>query len=237
MGRTIMNEMLLKKRFQKSIVSYNENAFIQKSMAETLVNILPGKDYDAILEIGCGSGFLTQQCSQKLNYQKYTANDIVNECYSMITKYDKNIQFLSGNIENIKLENKIYNLIISNAVFQWFKNPYKTIEQLKTHLTPGGTFAFSSFGHRNFYEIKELLGIGLDYFEYSNKVKEDIVEIEFTSIIELLKHIKQTGVNAITNYTFTKGRLQEFERKYIERFGKIKLTYNPVYVIVNYPEH
>ena len=237
MGRTIMNEMLLKKRFQKSIVSYNENAFIQKSMAETLVNILPGKDYDAILEIGCGSGFLTYQCSQKLNYKHYTANDIVAECGNIITKFDKNIQFLSGNIEKVELESTKYNLIISNAVFQWLDNPFAVIENLQAHLSNGGILAFSSFGCKNFYEIKELLGIGLNYFEYENKIKEDFIEVEFDSITALLKHIKQTGVNAVTNYTFTRGGLQQLEKEYIKLFGKIKLTYNPVYVVINYPEH
>ena len=232
-----MNELLLKKRFQKSLTSYDENAFIQKSMAETLVNILPAKDYDGILEIGCGSGLLTQQCAQKLKYKKYTANDIVEECYKIIIKYDKNVNFIPGNIEEIKLENKKYNLIISNAVFQWFNNPCAVVEKLQTHLKANGILAFSTFGSKNFYEIKKLLGIGLNYYEYPEKAKEDIIELEFDSITALLKHIQNTGVNALTNYTFTKGRLLQFEKEYIKQFGKFKLTYNPVYVVINYPEH
>ena len=87
---------------------------------------------------------------------------------------------------------------------------------------------------KNFYELKEILGIGIDYPDYpDNKLYEELYELEFSSVVEMLKHIKNTGVNAVQNYSLTKGELKTLENAFIERYGKIKITYNPIYI--SYP--
>ncbi len=222
---------LLKSRFKKSLETYKNSAVVQKIMAKNLAGLLEGRYYNSILEIGCGCGFLTEICTQNLVYKRYIANDIIPECSEYVKKIDAGIEFLPGNIKEIALNGR-YDLILSNAVLQWVKEPHILVEKLKENLNAGGVIAFSTFGSRNFYEIKEIFGIGIEYPVYSGVVREDITEIEFPSLAELLKHIKQTGVNAITNYTLTRGKLKELETKYINRFGKIKLTYNPVYVLI-----
>ena len=49
----------IQKEKVKWIESYNENAKIQKRMAEKLITFVEKKEYPKILEIGCGTGFLT----------------------------------------------------------------------------------------------------------------------------------------------------------------------------------
>ena len=225
-----MTSGLLEKRFKKSLGTYKANAVIQKNMANTLVDLLGTKEYSSVFEIGCGCGFLTKECTARLVYKKYTANEIIPECFNQVRVYEPNMAFIIGNIENIDLQDK-YDLIISNAVFQWLNNPEFVIKKLKGCLNSHGTLVFSSFGAKNFYEIKEIFGVGLDYPVYTETVKEEVFELEFPSLLELLRHIKSTGVNAVTDYTLTRNRLKDLEEKFIERYGKIKLTYNPIYVI------
>ena len=50
-----MNKDLIKKRFAKNLRTYNENAKIQKIMAENLIKYLDKKDFSNILEVGCGT--------------------------------------------------------------------------------------------------------------------------------------------------------------------------------------
>ena len=227
-----MMENLVITRFKKSLATYEDNAPIQKQMAKNLISMIDSnKPYESILEIGCGSGFLTKECTNQLKYVKYTANDIIKECEKYILKYDSNIKFLYGDFQNLNLQEE-YDLIVSNAVFQWFKSPDKILNKLSRHLSSKGVIAITSFGEKNFYELKEIFNIGIEYPKFKNIIKEETIEVEFKTLKELLTHIKLTGVNAIKNYTLTKGKLKELENKYIERYGKIKLTYNPIYIVI-----
>ena len=53
----------------KCITKYDENAKIQKRMAEKLFSLLERNDFDKILEIGCGTGLLTKIAIEKLMNQ------------------------------------------------------------------------------------------------------------------------------------------------------------------------
>lgn len=64
------------------------------------------------------------------------------------------------------------NLIISNAMFQWFDNLEKSIDKIKFSLDKNGILAFSTFGLDNYKEITSLTGLTLKY-----KTKEEIEAI------------------------------------------------------------
>lgn len=65
-----------------------------------------------------------------------------------------NTEFICGDIEELDLPDT-YDLIISNATFQWFNQLKNTIKKLVANLRPEGTLAFSTFGADTFYELHE----------------------------------------------------------------------------------
>lgn len=236
-----MNKELIKERFAKNIKTYNENAVVQKNMAKKLVGMLPLRDFGNILEIGCGTGFLTEIISKEVNYKNYLANDIVEGCGDYVKKISSEIEFLSGDIENlVKNSSGRYDLIISNAVFQWVEDFESFYKILLSKLAPKGILLFSTFGKNNFQEISETLGISLNYFsknDYENMfngvnylMEEETQFLEFETPLEVLKHIKSTGVNCLNSTFWTKTKLEEFEVQYPQPF---KLTYNPLYIMVS----
>ena len=74
-----MKKELVKQQFSKNLTNYEENAVVQMIMAEKLVNLLPKKEYKNILEIGCGTGFLTKLLNKNIKFDTYTTIDIVGE--------------------------------------------------------------------------------------------------------------------------------------------------------------
>ena len=64
----MMDKELIKKRFKKSLKTYNSHATVQNSMTDNLVCTLiklKGDNFDNILEIGCGTGYLTKRYLMK----------------------------------------------------------------------------------------------------------------------------------------------------------------------------
>lgn len=237
-----MNKKLIAKRFEKNLKTYNENAKIQKQMAEKLVQFLDKEEYDNILEIGCGTGMLTEIIKQKIEYKNYTANDIVSKCEDYIKSIDKNIHFSAGDIEEcVKVSEKKYDLIISNASFQWIDNLKEFIEILYKKLNPQGCLIFSTFGIENFREIYHVQGKRLPYYttselreilqSYNPVIEEEIRILAFRNPKDVLKHIQNTGVNALSEESWTKTDLINFENGY-NNFcsGQTTLTYNPIYI-------
>ena len=235
-----MNKNLIHNRFAKCLDSYDNNAKIQKRMAEKLFCYIENKHPKKILEIGCGTGFLTQIINKNLVFEKYIAIDLVENCDVFISRINPNIKFLVADIENfIKENNEHFDLIISNASLQWVENFENVINILKSRITPEGEFVFSTFGKENFREIYHITGTSLNYFstnELQNRFPNSLIESEihimaFDNPKEVLRHLQLTGVNAIENTSWTKKDLINFENEYKNICSKRPtLTYNPIYV-------
>ena len=237
-----MNKDLIQKRFAKNLDTYNDNAKIQKKMAERLLSFLDRKDFDDILEIGCGTGFLTQLVNEKFSFKTYTANDIVESCEKYVKEINPKINFIPADIEKaVENSDKKYDLIISNAVFQWVENLESFIKLLVSKLNEGGILLFSTFGPENFREVNFVLGKTLPYYsanelqeiikDYKNIVEQEMHVMAFKTPKDILKHIKSTGVNALEMVSWTKTDMQKFENGYNNFCSGIPtLTYHPIYV-------
>lgn len=238
------DKKLVTERFSKNFKTYDDNAFVQNIMAFNLIKVVPYNKFGSIFEVGCGTGTLTKYIDRFFLYDSYTANDIVKESEFYIKNIIKNGSFVCGDIEEIKINEK-FDLIISNACLQWCNDIDKTVTKLAGLLNKNGILAFSVFGNKNLCEIKKIFNVSLQYFDIkklkiSDDLKtiyagEEIKKIYFDSPIEILKHFKLTGVNAVSKTNFTKTKLKEFETGYKKLFcrnGKCYITYNPSYVVL-----
>ncbi len=235
-----MNKDLINSRFGKHLKDYDKNAKIQKIMAEKLISLCSKKKYKNILEIGCGTGLLTKEAIKNLEFENYTAIDIVEECESYIKNIDGKINFISRDVETLKEISPNPELIISNAALQWTSDFEKTVKTLKNMLTKNGELIISTFGKENFREIFYIMGTTLKYYSES-ELKEFFPDFEiyppeihimsFPSPKDVLKHLQLTGVNSIENRAWTKKDLKSFEDNYSSLCVKVPtLTYNPVYI-------
>ncbi|BDD04069.1 malonyl-ACP O-methyltransferase BioC [Aureibacter tunicatorum] len=245
-----MNKELVKERFDKSLKTYDSNAKIQKSIASKLFKL--SQDHfsvtnQTIFEIGCGTGFLTREIMNKAPKHIF-ANDLnPNAIFSLLSKMSNEekskIDFLSGDIEKIDFPANT-NSIFSASTIQWITDIRAFAEKLHHSTDKQATIAISSFGNKNLYEIKEITGAGLTYDTSklldAFKKHFDILHFEeetkciyFQSPIDILRHLKLTGVNGISKTTWNKSSLQNFQRKYSQYQSDkgYTLTYNPLYII------
>lgn len=235
----MIDKELVRERFRKNLKTYNANSFVQAKMADRLVSMAEGT-YSDVLELGCGSGGLTEKLIKKISFKTYNAVDIVPECEEYIRNISSEISFYHSDIETYNFKQK-YDLIISNATFQWVEDLDGFIRRLKQSLNPDGVLIFSTFGEENFKEITSLTGVGLKYYSVSelqamispDMIEGEIIPLKFNSPKEVLKHLKLTGVNSLASKRWTKTDLNNFGHNYEKLCPDgISLTYNPVYVLL-----
>ncbi|MGA8941916.1 MAG: malonyl-ACP O-methyltransferase BioC [Thermoactinomyces sp.] len=180
-----MNKQLIARRFNRSVPTYQEYAVVQKEMASRLLANLPaGGKIRRILEVGCGTGYLTGLLVSHYQSAEIIAIDIAEK---MIAKAREQIdsprvRFMVGDAEEAENLRQIapVDLIVSNATIQWLATPAQTLSDWHDLLKPGGWFIASTFGPHTFKELrKAFAAVESDYQlppsqrTLSMKTKED----------------------------------------------------------------
>lgn len=242
------NKDLVKLRFENSFYTYDEHAVVQRDMAEKLADYTfasCGEYYKKVLEIGCGTGFLTKHIMNDFKIKKLMINDISPEVIGYIEKIAPYCNFLIGDMENIVFDTK-FNIVTSNAAFQWAEDLQSMINRFYHVLEAEGVLAFTTFGEQNFEQITKISNRKLMYKnieelqpmfgDFEVKIlKEEVINLEFHSPVDVLRHIKGIGANAMAAEFWTKGVLKDFDKKYREYFSTangVSLTYHPIYVVL-----
>ena len=139
----MLNKELIEKKFENSIDNYDENALIQKIMADKLVSLIEKRNFKHVLEIGSYSGILTKKLVEKFKFEKFLALDIV-DSFEKIKNLSNKIEFQKIDVEKFETKEK-FDLIIANASLQWCNDFEGTIKKLKSYLTKDGIFAITTF--------------------------------------------------------------------------------------------
>lgn len=255
---TYFDKELVKKRFASHLKEYDELSVVQRDICERLAKkLLPhtpqplhGNGY----EIGAGTGFLTKYMLKNYPQLKWYINDLVAEAESFIEPMVKqsearNVIYLWTDAEKMRLIGEV-SLLVSSSAMQWFNSVEDYLEDIYPQMSDGGVVAFSIFGQRNFYQVRESSGgIGLDYptvdevvmwaerIGYEVLLADDYQQtIYFEDPSAVLSYIKQSGMNGNgSSKKWTKSDFENFNNHYTTHFKEndgIPLTFNPLQFIL-----
>lgn len=247
-SRNIINKTLVKTKFSNSFKSgYDSNAVIQRNIATSLYQkwekSIGTKQDAAILEIGCGTGFLTQLYVPRIFPSKLILNDLCNIPTITLNLNITNYEFIEQDAETLSFPDNTFDYVLSSSAIQWFENLPLFFEKIHKWLKPDGALIISTFGPNNMKEIKDYVKISLNYKGtnwYNNEIKRnfDIVLISeecetmlFDSPLQVLRHIQSTGVNSVSTKNVPRSALRHLLNSYKSVDGKFPLTYNPIYII------
>lgn len=246
------DKALLRNRFSANFDTYNTLAVVQEEICAQLDGLLAASGPAQIghgLEIGAGTGFLTRRLTKRYPTAQWTVNDLADGALRYLEPYVKKlrVEYLWGDAENLDLPDRL-DLIASASTIQWFDSLPEFLHRIHSHLKPAGTLALSSFGPDNFREIKAAAGEGLSYYSpdaFRNLLTgtgfeivewmEYVRQLSFDSPLDVLRHIRATGVNSIRPVRWTRGSLGRFEADYRKTFstpsGEVTLTYHPMLAV------
>ena len=227
--------------FRRSLPTYDDAALVQKELAVRLLHsldVVPDTSYHRVLEIGCCTGILTEMLCGEKPVQTLFVNDLVSDFEEVVLsriprRESLRVRSFFGDIESLTLPAEI-SLVISGATFQWLADLPAFLRRLGRELDSGSYLAFSLFGPGTLREFSQLTSVGLGYrsnSEICSLLEEDFIleeedsfreQLFFSSVREILHHIRATGVGGVSEYRWSRKSLADFERRYRQEFGERK---------------
>jgi malonyl-CoA O-methyltransferase len=204
-------------RFDKRAVSYDAVAHVQKASAGHLAGLIPDdvlQKARTILDVGAGTGFVTQALYPRSPQAHFTLNDIAPQMLAVAKEklhYLPHISLYKGDAETAQFPESPYDLIASNLTVQWFHDWQQGLQNLgaQTH-----AFAFATLMEGTFREWQALhdargLASGLHHYpsfetlqDYVQSLSSNTVIVDrkthtvpFKSPRDFVRYLKTLGAN------------------------------------------
>lgn len=243
----IIDKSLVQSRFSRSSSTYDKEATMQQRIASHLwalwqTHMKEAITPDHIIEIGYGTGTFTQLYTKKLSPVTLQLWDLVpprstTELPGQKICCDAETAIMHQHDDSV-------DAIVSTSAIQWFNSISGFLRQSLRALRPGGVLVASTFGSQTFRELAQagmptlpymsidsMRAIIPDGFEILD-IHEGIITKMFDSPMDVLKHMKATGVNALRRnapHTLTRALITQYP---MSNDNRASLTYNPIYLIL-----
>ena len=251
-------------KFSRAAESYDNFAKVQSEVARRLaLKILPGSEnpeINTILEIGCGTGNFTSLLAARFPAAKITALDFSPEMIAKARHKMKSaaIDFICAEGELFLQEapGKSFDLVASNGSLQWFSDIEAALHNIARILATGGIMSCSIFGPESLKELgkglqaihssaerlaaqtfpqRERLQNALRSFTRGT-LEEELIEKEYRSAYDLLRHIKKTGTSGWQQnmqHPLTLSDVSKLDEWFDRTYGSCRVTYQILFLLGN----
>jgi malonyl-CoA O-methyltransferase len=253
----------IRRNFARRAASYDRHAGTQRFMAQGLLALAESDIVRAgrILEIGCGTGYLTQLLRQVNAGAALVALDLDEALVAAARRRlgpGSGVTWLVADGE--ALGSGSYDLIIANAAFQWLTRPGATLAAYFRSLHPGGALAFSTLGPRSLTELvaslKEAANVlhrgplpipAQGFLEQEGwsrllsqagfreiRLQQESLTATFPSVRHFLKALQATGATNPRPRFFSPRLLRAMAEAYRQNFGRngaVPATYEIIWVL------
>lgn len=245
--RTVVDVEKVGRRFTRSLHTYSVHAHAQRLIAGRLasefIKDLPGKLHK-VIEIGPGTGLFTHEWSKRCKAHNAVFIDVGEMPRYEVADSEVYIKDDAEAViaEMASEEPESLDAVFSASAMQWFSNTAYFLECCARLLRKGGELVISTFAPGN---LSELHGLRPDHLHYipayglrdilnryfsESEVVEDAVELDFSSPLEALRHLRLTGVTA-SGHKSGIGELRRFARNYpVNPRGRYSLTFRPIFL-------
>jgi malonyl-CoA O-methyltransferase len=166
-------------RFDRAAATYGGHARIQERMADVLSGLLPDDGAGAILEMGCGTGLLTDRLVARYPSVEVLATDASPRMLEASRSNPKLVAYQAASALHGQSDRSLrwhlfdasgeadvpeairadgpYGLAASSALVQWFPDLRPHFSLVSSLLRPSGAYLVSGFSRDNFPELNAIL--------------------------------------------------------------------------------
>jgi malonyl-CoA O-methyltransferase len=235
--------MHISRSFSNAVSTYDDYARIQDEAGSLLLDYCTDVSPKTILEVGGGTGVFTQKLVTRFSSSAISSVDLSSDMVRYASKRPglESVGFCCDDILRFS-PCKTYDLIVSNATLHWVSPQLDAFQNIRSLLCDRGTFVFTSFGPRTFFELGDVVsdflitsrsfpGFELVMSDLASvfervTLERKVFRVEYPDLITLLRSMKYTGTNVQKRAPFwTPGILKKLEEHYLKKHGRIWATY------------
>lgn len=148
----LFNERIAQ-RFAAAAQHYDEQAIAQRQSAQLLLEHMDC--VGTVLDVGCGTGWLTQQIAKQTNVDKVYALDIAHDMLGSRYLDNNKIYKIQADASCLPIQHNSVDMVVSNFALQWLTQPSLFVMHLKRILRQGGQFALALPVHGTLFEVEQ----------------------------------------------------------------------------------
>jgi len=251
-----LDKLKIKHAFSNASNTYDSVAQLQREVGcDLLTQFLSKKLTGNVIDIGCGTGFLTQALLPDCENVNLIALDLALPMLRATReKLVDSVSYVCADAENLPFAKDSIDTLLSNVALQWCQPLHGALNELQRILNKDGTLIFSTFGSQTLCELKTAWA-SVDDFPHVNtfynaqqlqqslqKAGFNHLEIKvqqylprYESVLDLMRELKHIGAHNVhsarSRHLTTKTALQTMIENYPRtKSGEIVATFEVIFV-------
>lgn len=252
------HKLKVQQAFAQAACHYDDFAHLQRTVAISLLEkATPSALQGRVLDIGCGTGFLTQLLKEIGVIEQLIALDIA---LPMLQQAQQRlaapVSYICGDAEALPLGSASVDVIFSSLALQWCQNLSVALHGFRQVLKPGGKLCFATFGAATLSELKQAWA-AVDQYRHINdfytvqqlhdslrpgewqniQVTQQVFESRYASVTALLRELKGLGAQSVNSgrkpQLTTPAQMQQMFAAYpkVDETGHIVASFEVIWVV------
>ena len=242
-----VNKAKIQRSFANASLTYDGVANLQRTVGEALFLFLDAnKITGAVLDLGCGTGFLSGELIKQTSYKTLLALDIalpMLQATQAKLANESNINYICADAEHLPFTAQSIDSVFSNLALQWCSHLEGVFTDIKRTLKPEGQLVFSTFGSQTLQELKKAWST-VDSYHHVNafyneaqikhflqqagftiiKINSTVFTSRYDSVWTLMKELKHLGAQHVVAGRNKKITTKTAMQKMITAYKKHKVS-------------
>lgn len=241
--------------FSQAAQNYDDVAGLQRIVAERLFELHGQPLCGRVMDLGCGTGYVTGKLLQQAAINRVTAVDIAPGMLDLSRqRYGNDVDWLLADAQSMAVASASHDAIISSLAIQWCADLPALFSNTARVLKPGCDFIAATLGPNTLKELRWAWQQVDDYQHVNEFIAAEVlqqaimptfaglqwhtemVEMKFASVNEALRSLKQLGASnhntGARHGLTTKSQLKAMQVAYEslrDEQGQLPLTYEVFY--------
>jgi len=206
----------IRRGFSRSAKKYDLFSSLHREIADKLFDqIVKEVTPTAILDVGCGTGYLTVRLKEHFTQSKVIGLDFSPGMIKVARSKQEGISWVLADSDKLPFSDGSFDMLTSNLAYQWAGDLTRAFTEVKRVLGPHGILACTLFGYNTCQELFQSLdeaevktlqytrlpdvlqvreALAVSRFK-NPKVENERFKIEFNGMHELIAWLKSIGAN------------------------------------------